>query len=124
MDRLEDALKQALRRQDAPDELTRRILARDARTRTAWRDWFRLPSLRWAAAVAGVMVLLLGVQYNAERRRRAEGEAAKAQMLIAFRITADKLEYARLKIQQVTTGGEGDAAEPQAFPSGRPANSI
>jgi hypothetical protein len=124
MDRLEDALKQALRRQEAPEELTRRILVQVPGLRPAWRDWFRLPNLRWAAAVAGVLVLLLSVQYNAERRRRAEGEAAKTRMLTALRITADKLEYARLKVQQVTAGGEGDTAEPQAIPAARPANSI
>ena len=124
MDRLEDALKQALRRQDAPEELTRRILAPEVAARPAWRDWFRLPNLRGAAAVVGVMMMLLSVQYNAERRRRAEGEEAKTRMITALRITADKLEYARLKIQRVTAGGEGPAAEPQAIPAARPANSI
>ena len=51
--------------------------------------------------MALTLVLLAGVQYTAEQRRRAEGEAAKEQVLTALRITADKLEYTREKVQQV-----------------------
>jgi len=104
MDRLEDALREALRRKEAPEGFAERVLARRAAPRPgpweAFRLWFQPPSLRWAGAAALTLVLLAGFQYTAEQRRRAEGEAAKEQVLMALRITADKLEYTRARVQQ------------------------
>lgn len=97
MDRLEDALREALRRKEAPEGFADRVLARHVAPRPGW---FQFPSLRWAAAAALTIVLLAGFQYTAEQRRRAQGEAAKEQVLMALRITADKLEYTRAKVQQ------------------------
>ncbi len=111
MERLEEALRQALRRQDAPEDLTRRILAIPVARRASWRDWFRLPSLRWAVAAAAVLVLLLGVQHRAEEQRRERGEAAKRQMMMALQITAGKLEFAKQRIQKVTRS-EAEAESP------------
>jgi hypothetical protein len=116
MNRLEETLKQALRREEPPDGFAERILARlepPAARPGVWA-WLRSPGLRWALAATLPLVLLLAFQYNAERRRRAEGERAKAQMLTALRITADKLEYAREKVSRVTSRSFGV----------RPANSI
>jgi hypothetical protein len=106
MDRLENALREALRRKAPPEGFAERVLARHvapAPKPGAWeafRLWFQFPSLRWAAAAALTIVLLAGFQYTAERRRRAQGEAAKEQVLMALRITADKLDYTRAKVQQ------------------------
>ncbi len=107
MDRLEDALREALHRKEAPEGFAERVLARRAAPAPrpgpweAFRLWFQPPSLRWAGAAALTLVLLAGFQYTAEQRRRAEGEAAKEQVLMALRITADKLEYTREKVQRV-----------------------
>ena len=105
MDRLEDALREALRRKEAPEGFAERVLARHAAPKPgpweAFRLWVHPPSLRWASAAALTLVLLAGFQYTAERRRRAQGEAAKEQVLMALRITADKLEYTREKVQRV-----------------------
>jgi hypothetical protein len=112
MDHLEEALRQALRREAAPADFAGRALARSASPTPKafhWADvrtWVRPHALRWAAASAVTMALLLGLQFNAERRRRAQGELAKQQMLTALRITADKVERAHRKVQQVTTLAE------------------
>ena len=111
MNRLEDTLRQALRREEAPDGFAERVLARVASPVAKPGPWVWL---RWAVAASLPLVLLLALQYNTERRRRAEGELAKAQMLTALRITADKLEYAREKVLRVTSRGIGL----------KPANSI
>ena len=106
MDRLEDALREALRRKAPPEGFAERVLARHVAPAPrpgrwqALRLWLQPPSLRWAGAAALTLVLLAGFQYTAEQRRRAQGEAAKAQVLMALRITADKLEYTRAKVQQ------------------------
>ncbi len=102
MSRLEETLKQALRREEPPYGFTQRVLTRAASPAPRPGPW---AWLRWALAAAVPLVLLLTVQYNAERRRRAEGELAKTQMLTALRITADKLEYAREKVLRVTSRG-------------------
>ena len=115
MNRLEETLKQALRREEPPDGFAKRVLARlESPARPGLWAWLRSPGLRWALAATLPLVLLVAFQYNAERRRRAEGERAKAQMLTALRITADKLEYAREKVSRVTSRSFGL----------RPANSI
>jgi len=104
MDRLEDALREALRRKQAPEGFAERVLARQS-TPARWdrfRFWLDPPSLRWAGAAALTLVLLAGIQYSAERRRRAEGEAAKQQILTALRITADRVEYTREKVVRAT----------------------
>ena len=105
MDRLEDALREALRRKQAPEGFAERVVARHAAPN--WRQklwlWFEPPSLRWAGAAALTLVLAAGVQYTSEQRRRSQGEAAKEQVLTALRITADKLEYTRAKVRQTTS---------------------
>ena len=109
MDRLEDALREALRRKAPPEGFAERVLARQTVPTPkpgpweAFRLWFQLPSSRWVAAAALTVVLLAGYQYTAERRRRAQGEAAKEQVLMALRITAEKLEYTRAKVEQAAS---------------------
>ena len=118
MNRLEEALREALRREDAPEGFAARVLARVASPApgTGRWDWLLWPqALRWATAVTLSLVLLLVVQFNTERRRRAEGELAKAQVVTALRITAEKLQYAREKVVRATNRGPA---------AGRPVNSI
>ena len=104
MNRFEDDLKRALRREQAPAGFAGRVLARQAAPAPKARLWFRL---RWAAAAAALAVVLVGAfEFRAGQHRRAQGELAKAQVLTALRITADKLEYTREKVVRLTSGGE------------------
>ena len=102
MNRLEALLRQALRREEAPAGLAERVLSRLPAPSATPAPWIWL---RWALA-ATLCVLLLGtVQLSTERRRRAEGELARAQVLAALRITAEKFEHTREKVVRATSRG-------------------
>jgi len=112
--RLEDALKIALRRQQPPDEFADRVLARaitkesgKPASRLPWlriftRPIFAQPVVRWATAAALVAALVGGGIYHRHvQRQRAEGEAAKQQLILALRIAGSKLQLAKSKVQHV-----------------------
>jgi hypothetical protein len=107
MSRLEDALREALRREDPPQGFTERVLARIDRrpeTRAAWRGWlagFRAPRLQWATAFAAAALVIGGVEYRTRRVEQAEGERAKEQVMLALRITGSKLRLAEAKVQRI-----------------------
>lgn len=109
MSRLDDALKQALRRQQPPAGFAERVLARVADERPARGRWeslfdaFRLPKLRLAGAVAAVLALVAGSQYYRQQQMRTEGELAKQQVVLALRITAGELQFAQNKVQQLNS---------------------
>jgi hypothetical protein len=111
MNRLEETLKQALRREAAPDGFAERVIARAAasgRKATLW-SWLSKPLLmRWAAAVAVPAILLAIVQLHTEQRKRAEGELAKSKVMAAMRITAESFESARQKVARATGHEEPD----------------
>ncbi|MFB3779461.1 MAG: hypothetical protein ACE141_17720 [Bryobacteraceae bacterium] len=112
MNRLEEVLRQALRREEAPPGFAERVLARLPEKPARPAPWIWL---RWALAATLCALLLVTVQFDTERRRHAEGERAKAQVLTALRIAAEKFEHTRAKVIRVTSRGQG--AE-------RPASSI
>jgi len=130
MDRFDDALKQALRREEAPAGFAERVLARAAAhparpgLRESFGSWWRLPVLRWSAAAAVILALMFGAEYTAERRRRAEGELARRQVLTAVRITAGKLDYVRNKVLRATSRIGAGREEPRPAGEARPANHI
>jgi hypothetical protein len=110
MNRLEEALKQALRREAAPEGFAERVIARAAASDRGARPWSWPYLLRWTAAAAVPAAILLVVQVNTEQRRRAEGEMARARVMAAMRITANSLESAREKVVRAT--GQQDADKP------------
>jgi len=96
---LDDELRSALQRQEPPPEFAERVLARVAAVPVRMpRPWFRLPVMRWAAAMAATVMLLAGgLEY-----RHYEGERAKAQVLLAVRIAANKLNKVQRKVQMIS----------------------
>ena len=92
---LEDALRNAVRREDAPEGFVLKVLARaeqqnsaanDAQ-RTSWLSIFSQPVLRWSAVAAVTIAMAIGtIYYRNLQRQRAEGEAAKQQLMLALRI--------------------------------------
>jgi hypothetical protein len=100
MSRLEDELRNALRREEPPQGFASRVLAR-AEAGPAPRRWFAWPPLRWASAVTAVAVVAGGLSYERERRTRAEGERAKEQVLLALHITGSKLQFVKEKIHEL-----------------------
>jgi hypothetical protein len=103
MKRLEEELQNSLRREEPPEGFAERILAAAVeRKPSAWQRLFAWPGLRWA--LAGAMCLMLaviGIEYKQALNEQARGEAAKEQLMLALRITADKLQLAQEKVQRL-----------------------
>jgi len=132
---LDDELRNALKRREPPPGFTGRVMARveqlaEERARTAakpvrsprgasfvsspWSPWTwfgRKVSLSFGAvaAMAALVLLAVGValwqQHRIERERR-QGEAARAQLIEALRVTSAKLNRVRTKVRAVTGDGE------------------
>jgi len=109
---LEDALRNAVRREDAPEGFVLKVLARaeqqnsaanDAQ-RTSWLSIFSQPVLRWSAVAAVTIAMAIGtIYYRNLQRQRAEGEAAKQQLMLALRIAGRKLQLAKEKVNEINT---------------------
>jgi len=110
-DRLDDALKNALRRQEAPDGFADGLMARAAQQhstpepihRDSWLRFLTRPLVRWATLAAVAASMVLGVHVYQVRRERAEGEAAKERLMIALHIAGAKLQLARSKVNEIRT---------------------
>jgi len=106
MDPLEEQLKQVLKREQPSSDFTARVLARvkqEEQRRPWWRSLFIAPSLRWAIAVVLCILVIGGVIYQREEaRQRAEGEAAKQQVMLALRIAGTKVKLAQDRVQQMS----------------------
>lgn len=116
MNRFEDELRNALRREQPPEGFEARLLARVAAEpapQSAWAkvwasltEWFRAPVMA-RAAMAGALCLLvvLGVQYEQRQRlERVRGEAAKRQLLLALRVTGSNLRAVHDKVRELSAG--------------------
>ncbi len=103
MNRLDNELRNAMRREEPPEGFAERVLARAAETRHISRiTIFTQPVFRWALAGAVcVLLAVAGVEYRQAKQERARGEAAKAQLMLALRITADKLQLVQDKVQHL-----------------------
>ncbi len=110
MSRLEDELRQALRREDPGPEFTARVLAQAAAQKRPAGWWsalvasFRPPLVRWAAAgvAASRLVAGAGLEYRRQQQVRIEGEAAKQQLVLALRIAGSKLHTAQAKVLRMS----------------------
>src|SRR5262245_42188186 len=131
MNRFEEELKLALRREEPPPGFTDRVMARIAelqgqeksREKSVWlrrlMEFFQPARMKWAMAGAMAGLLLIGgfgvhrFRENERRRlaeiaegERAEGERAKEQVMLAMRIASAKLNIAQKKVYE-TASHEG-----------------
>ena len=106
----DEELKGALRRRELPGGFAERVLARIAAEEAAqsvpqrelWQRFFTQSLVLWAAAAALAGALIVGgIQYRRVQRERAEGEAAKQQLMLALRITSRKLQLAKAKVDEI-----------------------
>ncbi len=109
---IEEELRAALRKQEPPEGLAARVLARVSAwpsRETAWwaplRALVRSPRWRWAAAAVAACLLAVAVHHRREQRMEAQGEMAKAQVMKALRIASVKLNIARRKVQEIDRSG-------------------
>ena len=107
---LEDALRNALHRENAPEGFTAGVLARVAQQSsaahqapgTSWLNNLSQPLVRWAAfAAVSICLVIGGVRYRNLQRERANGEAAKQQLMLALRIAGSKLQLAKEKVNEI-----------------------
>ncbi|HEY1678346.1 MAG TPA: hypothetical protein VGG04_11595 [Candidatus Sulfotelmatobacter sp.] len=110
---LEGALRDALRREDAPPDFAGQVLARLVPqkperkfSRDPWHAFFTQPLVRWAAFAVITASLVGGFVHHREIvRQHAQGEAAKQQLMLALRIAGSKLQMARTKVNQINDDG-------------------
>jgi hypothetical protein len=110
MNRLEDELKNSLKRKEPPAGFADRLLERiSAPSIPRPGGWQRLLSLfvpakiRWvSASVLACLLIAFGVsQYRSYQRVRAEGELAKTQLMLALQIAGNKLNFAQKKVLEI-----------------------
>lgn len=121
MSRLENELRSALSREEPSPDFTDRVMARiqslPAKTEQEKRekiDWlskiiaiFEPFQLKWAMAAAlAILMLFTGLSLHRYRENQrmlaeiAEGERARQQVLLAMKLTSEKLNFAHRKVQQ------------------------
>ncbi len=112
-ERLEEDLRNALRREPPPVGFEARLMARlaaEPEPQSAWARawetisaWLRAPVFA-RAALAGALCLLVvcGVNYEHQRVERVRGEAAKQQLLLALRVTGSSLRGVQESLRQVS----------------------
>jgi len=95
---LEEELKSALERREAPAGFTERVMAQIAATPQRPRVWratlaslFRYPRLRWAATVVAAFLIVAGVSLVRRHEERLRGETARRELLFALRFAGNKL---------------------------------
>jgi hypothetical protein len=93
MEDFERQLKNALAPKEQPPAFEAKVFAAIAANRSARRIIWR-----WAAAIAAVLLIATGfwTQHEREVQERTAGEAAKARLQLALKITVTELS----KIQQ------------------------
>ncbi len=126
MNRFDEELRHALRREEPSPDFTDRVMARIAelqkrekpREKTDWlrrlAEFFQPTRMKWATVGAMAVVLAIaafGVNYRRVNERMrlaeiAEGERAKEQVMLAMRIASAKLNVARKKVHE-TANHEG-----------------
>ena len=126
MNRFDEELKLALRREEPSPDFTDRVMARVTelqkrempREEAGWLrklvEFFQPPQMKWATAGAMAVLLVIagfGLHHRRESERKrlaeiAEGERAKEQVMLAMRIASAKLNAAREKVRE--TAGHRD----------------
>lgn len=105
-DAFEKSLKEALRREPAPEEFAERILSHTAVARTDVRRWRRPRILIWAAAAIALVTLSIGLaEYRQEQRIR--GERARQELLLALHIAGSKLHVVQSHLVEISDKGGG-----------------
>ncbi len=97
----ERQLRDALRRVDAPPGFAERVVAKAAARERAKH----VPVRRWLAVAASVLLVVsggvYGEHYRREQIRRQQAEAARAQLVVALRITSRQIEKVEERLRAI-----------------------
>ena len=107
MDDLEQQLKEALVRKEAPPWFEARVLAAVGEQGQPKLSWWRRPFVaqktRWATCAAAVLLVSTGVwQHERTLHEREAGEAAKQRVKIALRITSTQLQKIQTRVDAIS----------------------
>lgn len=93
VDDLEQELRHALQREEVPRGFERRVLERVNRRRPRWMQW---------GAVAAVAALAAGgaIELDHRRKEREAGEAARAKLELALKVTRAQFERVGRALEQ------------------------
>ncbi len=94
---MEEELKRALRRKEAPPDFAKRVIERVNGARS---DALKRVATRAIAAAAMLVIVLGGWSAHSIAERRA-GERAKDEVLLALRIAGEKVHYAKSQVQEI-----------------------
>jgi hypothetical protein len=100
MNDLERQLERALARREPPPWFEAKVLAAAREPKT------RLLRLRWLAAALATLLIVSGSawEYERQERERKAGEAAKAQLELALKVTTKTLYQIQQQVQAVQEG--------------------
>jgi len=93
----EEALKQALERQEPAADFTARVLARSASEDTKAGGWFG--AWRLGAVAAALLIAAGGAAYQ-RHEHDVRGIAAKRKLILAVRIAGSKLHEVRQRVAE------------------------
>lgn len=96
MSQFERDLRESLRRREPPADFAEKVLARTIEARP-----HRTSSWRWLGAAASIVLVIGATFFIQERQRQAEGEKAKEQLMVAFRITGAKVRDIQARVDSI-----------------------
>ena len=100
MSQFERDLRESMRRSEFPVDFAEKVLAQTSRSRVP-----RVLSWQWLAVAASVALMIGGMIAGKlliqEQRRKAEGEQAKEQLMVAFRITGSKVRDIQARLDSM-----------------------
>jgi len=106
--RLEDALRDSLRREEPPAGFAAKILAQTVGGPTLHvvprreRSWFQRPMGLAMAAALAAMAIIPAVMVEQHRREQERGLKAKQDILTALAITREQFQQAKARVERAT----------------------
>ncbi|MBI5282684.1 MAG: hypothetical protein HY858_13450 [Candidatus Solibacter usitatus] len=99
----EQELKRALGRQQPPAGFAQRVMARVERRRPSPASYRIGPRwAQWAVAASLIVASATGTSWYRQRQERARAEEARQQILLAMRVTAEKIGHVQQTIKRIS----------------------
>lgn len=115
-DELEQALRRTLRPLAPPRGFAERVLVQaqesvELESLEPHKPFWLHPQLRWAVAAVLLLTVTFGAFWAHQRQRRIEGERARAQVLLALRITSITIRAVRNQVAADSHNNNGQQQE-------------